>query len=74
MKILICNDDGYQAAGLMALYDALKDLGDVTVVAPEVNVSTGTYGYKIITDAGANTTSGDLTISGIISGTVASIR
>ena len=39
MKILICNDDGYQAPGLVALYEALKDLGDVTVVAPEVNNS-----------------------------------
>ena len=26
MKILISNDDGYQAAGLVALYDALKDV------------------------------------------------
>ena len=39
MKILICNDDGYQAPGIVALYEALKDLGDVAVVAPEVNNS-----------------------------------
>ena len=39
MKILICNDDGYQATGIVALYEALKDLGDVEVVAPEQNNS-----------------------------------
>ena len=39
MKILICNDDGYQAPGIVALYEALKDLGDVEVVAPEQNNS-----------------------------------
>lgn len=39
MKILICNDDGYQAAGIVALYEALKDLGRVEVIAPEQNNS-----------------------------------
>lgn len=39
MKILISNDDGYQAAGLMALYEALKDIAQVEVIAPEVNNS-----------------------------------
>jgi 5'-nucleotidase len=39
MKILICNDDGYQAPGLVALYDALKDVAEVEVVAPELNNS-----------------------------------
>lgn len=39
MKILICNDDGYQAPGIVALYEALRDLGDVEVVAPEHNNS-----------------------------------
>ena len=39
MKILLSNDDGYQAPGLVALYDAIKDLGDVEVVAPEHNNS-----------------------------------
>lgn len=39
MKILICNDDGYQATGIMALYDALKTVADVEVVAPEQNNS-----------------------------------
>ena len=39
MKILICNDDGYQAPGINALYQALADLGQVEVVAPEQNNS-----------------------------------
>ncbi|MDB4614575.1 5'/3'-nucleotidase SurE [bacterium] len=36
MQILITNDDGYTAPGLKALYDAVKPLGNVTVVAPAV--------------------------------------
>lgn len=39
MKILISNDDGYQAPGIVALYEALKDIGQVEVVAPEINNS-----------------------------------
>src|SRR4051794_18574551 len=39
MRILLSNDDRYQAPGLMALYDALLPLGEVTVVAPEQNCS-----------------------------------
>jgi 5'-nucleotidase len=39
MKILISNDDGFQAPGIVALYEALKDLAEVEVVAPEHNNS-----------------------------------
>jgi len=39
MKILISNDDGYQAPGIVALHDALKTIADVEVVAPEHNNS-----------------------------------
>jgi 5'-nucleotidase len=39
MKILISNDDGYQAPGIVALYNALKDIADVEVIAPEQNNS-----------------------------------
>ena len=39
MKILISNDDGFQAPGIVALYDALKDVAEVEVVAPEHNNS-----------------------------------
>ena len=39
MKILVSNDDGYLAPGLAALVDAIRDLGELTVVAPEQNHS-----------------------------------
>ncbi len=35
MTILITNDDGIHAAGLLALYSALKQVGKVTAIAPE---------------------------------------
>jgi len=35
MKILITNDDGIHAPGLIALYEALSPLGEVTAIAPE---------------------------------------
>ncbi len=34
MRILLCNDDGITAPGLLALYKSVRDLGEVTVVAP----------------------------------------
>lgn len=39
MKILLCNDDGYQAPGIVALYEALKTIAQVDVIAPEHNNS-----------------------------------
>ena len=39
MHILVSNDDGYQAPGIIALVDALKKIADVSVVAPETNRS-----------------------------------
>lgn len=35
MKILISNDDGYLSPGIAALAQALQDLGQIAVVAPE---------------------------------------
>lgn len=35
MEILLSNDDGIDAPGLIALAEAVKDLGNVTVVAPD---------------------------------------
>ena len=35
MRILISNDDGYFAPGLAALAEALRDMAEVVVVAPE---------------------------------------
>ena len=39
MKILISNDDGYLAPGIIALFDAMRKIADVEVVAPEQNNS-----------------------------------
>ncbi|MBV2182848.1 5'/3'-nucleotidase SurE [Castellaniella sp. MT123] len=39
MRILVTNDDGYNAAGIEALVAVLRPLGDLTVVAPETNCS-----------------------------------
>lgn len=38
-KILISNDDGVYAQGLMALANAMLQLGDITVIAPDRNRS-----------------------------------
>jgi len=34
MRILLTNDDGVDAPGLAALYDAVADLGEITIAAP----------------------------------------
>jgi 5'-nucleotidase len=39
MKILLTNDDGIDAAGLRALYGAVKPLGEVAVSAPDQQAS-----------------------------------
>lgn len=39
MKILISNDDGFQAPGIVALYHALREVAEVEVIAPEHNNS-----------------------------------
>lgn len=39
MRILLSNDDGYFAPGLAALAEAMRNVGEVTVVAPERNRS-----------------------------------
>jgi len=38
-RILVTNDDGYRSEGLLALADALRPLGDVTIVAPMTEAS-----------------------------------
>src|SRR3990172_1680178 len=38
-KILLTNDDGVYSTGLKAAYDSVRDLGDVTVVAPSTQKS-----------------------------------
>ena len=39
MKILICNDDGYKAAGIHVLARVMSKFGEVTVVAPKFHQS-----------------------------------
>ena len=39
LKILISNDDGYRARGILALREALTGLADLTVMAPDRNKS-----------------------------------
>ena len=39
MKILVSNDDGYLATGINALADALEQVADVVVIAPDRNRS-----------------------------------
>jgi 5'-nucleotidase len=39
MKILLCNDDGIHARGIAGLHRAIRDLGELHVVAPDVERS-----------------------------------
>jgi 5'-nucleotidase len=39
LKILLSNDDGYRAKGIRHLADALRDVAELTIVAPERNRS-----------------------------------
>jgi 5'-nucleotidase len=39
LQILLTNDDGYEAKGLLTLIEALKDIADLTIVAPSTEKS-----------------------------------
>jgi len=39
VRILVTNDDGYRSEGIHALADALREIGDVTIVAPTSEAS-----------------------------------
>src|SRR5450432_268479 len=39
IRILVTNDDGYRSAGIHALAVALRELGDITIVAPTTEAS-----------------------------------
>ena len=39
MKLLVSNDDGVHAPGIAALYDALNEIAQVRVIAPDRNCS-----------------------------------
>ncbi|MBF0479795.1 MAG: 5'/3'-nucleotidase SurE [Candidatus Omnitrophica bacterium] len=47
MRILLTNDDGINAEGILALYKTLKPLGDVTIVAPDSERSSVGHGITL---------------------------
>ncbi len=47
MKILISNDDGYQAEGIKALADALRKIAEIQVVAPDRNRSGASHSLTL---------------------------
>ncbi len=49
MKILLSNDDGYQAEGLAALALALSDMAELTIVAPDRNQSGASHSLTLET-------------------------
>src|SRR4029079_13159677 len=65
MLILLTNDDGIHAPGILAMYRELTKLGDVHVIAPET-VQSGT-GHGITLDAPILTSK--VTIDGAFTGT-----
>jgi 5'-nucleotidase len=46
-RILICNDDGFDAPGIKALERALDPLGDVVVVAPDAEQSASSHSLTV---------------------------
>ena len=49
MKILLTNDDGIRAPGIIALHKALQDLGELVVYAPETVQSATSHGITYTT-------------------------
>ncbi|MBC8198194.1 MAG: 5'/3'-nucleotidase SurE [Candidatus Marinimicrobia bacterium] len=47
MNILITNDDGIHDPGLVALYESVKDLGEVTIVAPDNEKSATSHSISL---------------------------
>jgi len=45
--VLISNDDGYAARGLIALYESVRDVADVWVVAPERERSAASHAISL---------------------------
>lgn len=46
-RILITNDDGYHSDGIIALENALKEIGDVYVVAPASEMSGASHSLTL---------------------------
>ncbi len=55
MKILLSNDDGYQAPGLQALADALSTLAEIVVVAPDQDRSGASNSLTLVNPLRART-------------------
>lgn len=55
MKILLSNDDGYQAPGLQALADALSTVADIVVVAPDQDRSGASNSLTLVNPLRART-------------------
>ena len=70
-KILVTNDDGYMSPGIVALADALREVGDVTVVAPDQDNSGIGHQISIKTPVRASEVSGRNVPTYRISGTPA---
>jgi len=49
LKILLTNDDGIDSPGLEALYECVQGLGDLTVIAPDVEKSAFSHAISSIT-------------------------
>ena len=49
MKILVSNDDGYLATGINTLIDALEQVAEVVVVAPDRNRSAASNSLTLAT-------------------------
>ena len=63
MKILVTNDDGYSAKGLLALVEILRPMGELLIVAPKTHQSgmsmAVTMGYKPIAVRKLSTSPGE---------------
>lgn len=49
MKILLTNDDGINAEGLLDIYNSLSNFGETVIVAPENNQSTKSHSISLNT-------------------------
>ena len=47
IRILITNDDGYHSEGIIALEEALREIGDVFVIAPESEMSGASHSLTL---------------------------
>ncbi len=54
MKIIVTNDDGVQAPGILALATALRALGDVQVIGPALNQSASGHKKTLFQDIPAS--------------------